>query len=230
MPIPERSLPSSTPDEAHKAGLSTPEGVERHLSGLVGRDGRLKTVIERAGAVAPRVTEPGFSGMARVICGQQLSVASARAIWGRFEQLPGAVTAEGYLRLDEATVRGSGFSGGKYRTLRGVAEAVVEGRLDFEALPALPVEEAIARMTALKGIGPWTAEIYLLFCAGHPDIFPSGDLALQKAVAHGLGLETRPDAKTLVALAAEWSPHRGAAALLFWRYFAAIREQEGIML
>src|SRR5690606_38087914 len=104
----------------------------------------------------------------------------------------------------EAELRAAGFSGGKVRTVGAVAEAIVAGRLDFDRLEQLPAEAAISELVAIKGIGPWTAELYLLFCAGHPDIFPSGDLALQKAVAHAFGLEARPVGKALDAISADW--------------------------
>src|SRR5690606_7292789 len=171
-----------------------------------------------------------FAGMAKVICGQQLSVQSAAAIWSRFAVLPGALEPQSYLELSEEAVRGSGFSRGKFLSLRAVAEAMLAGELNFAEVDALPAEEAIARLVALKGIGPWTAEVYLLFCAAHPDIFPAGDLALLKAAHQGLGLDARPTIKEMIALAAEWAPHRSAAALLFWRYFAALRDREGILL
>jgi DNA-3-methyladenine glycosylase II len=191
---------------------------------------QLGPIRERVGAVLPRVNPKGFAGMAKVICGQQLSVQSAAAIWGRFSLLPGALEPASYLGLSEEAVRGAGFSRGKFVAVRTIAEAVVAGSLDFDAVDALPAEEAIAALVALKGIGPWTAEVYLLFCAGHPDIFPAGDLALLKAAHHGLGLDARPTIKEMIALARDWSPHRSAAALLFWRYFAQMRDREGILL
>ena len=94
----------------------------------------------------------------------------------------------------------------------------------------MPAEAAIAHLTMIKGVGPWTAEIYLLFCVGHPDVFPAGDLALKKAVVDALGLAALPSTKELIEIAAPWSPHRGAAALLLWRYFHALREKEGIAI
>lgn len=215
---------------SHQTRLDSAEGIAWHLDGLVACDPRLGRVREVAGEVVPRTRARGFEGMARIICAQQLSVASANAIWNRFAALKGATEPAGYLALDDTDLRGSGMSAGKCRTLRGVAEALVQNDLDLIALEDLPVDEAIGEMTRLKGIGPWTAEIYLLFCSGHPDIFPAGDLALQKAVAHGLDLDARPETRALAELSAAWSPHRGAAALLFWRYFAAIREKEGIVL
>ncbi len=179
-------------------------------------------MARQAGAFDIRLTPGGFPGLARVVCGQQLSVASARAIWARFEALPGALEPAGYLALDEAAIRATGFSAGKYRTLCVIAEAVAAGTLDFAHAERLPAEAAVAYLTAHKGIGPWTAEIYLMFCSGHPDIFPTGDLALQKAVGHALGMDHAPDAKELATIAAPWSPHRHAAALLFWKYYAAV--------
>jgi DNA-3-methyladenine glycosylase II len=210
--------------------LHTVEAIGRHLDALVARDPRLAAVRLVAGEVAPRITQPGFIGMARVICSQQLSVASARAIWTRFAAIPGATDAAGYLELEEAVVRAAGLSAGKYRSIRAVAEAVDGGTLDFAWVDTAEPAAAIAALTEIKGVGPWTAEIYLMFCAGHPDIFPAGDLALQKAVAHALGMAERPASNALVTIAEPWSPHRAAAALLFWRYFAAMREREGIAL
>jgi DNA-3-methyladenine glycosylase II len=210
--------------------LNSVDALTRHLEGLLTRDVRLGPVIERAGPFAVRTTIPGFFGLAKIICGQQLSVASANAIWGRFEALKGATDPQGFLGLEEAAIRATGFSSGKYRTLCVVAEAIASGELDFAHVETLPAKEAIAHLTRLKGIGPWTAEIYLLFCTGHPDIFPAGDLALQKAIGHALDLGDRPSVKQVIEIAELWSPHRGAAALLFWRYYAAIRAKEGIAL
>lgn len=204
--------------------------IASHIEALVGIDPRLGPVRDFAGPVQPRISSPGFAGMAKVICGQQVSVASAAAIWQRFAALPGALAPASYLALSEAQVRGAGFSAGKYRTVRGLAEAVTAGTLDFDQLETLPAEAAVAALVAHKGIGPWTAEVYLMFCAGHRDVFPAGDLALLKAVQHGLGLDARPTIKDMIWLAAGWTPHRSAAALLFWRYFAVMRDREGILL
>ena len=205
--------------------LDTPAGLAFHLKGLGRLDPRLAAAIARSGEIAIRTNPRGFEGMARIVCGQQLSVASARAIWGRVEEL-GAVTPDAYLGFDEETLRKTGLSRGKVETIRGVALATAEGGLDFAAVEAMEAEAAIETLTRLKGIGPWTAEIYLLFCTGHPDVFPSGDLALQKAVAHAFSLPDRPQPKALIPLAANWSPHRGAAAIMFWRYFAAMKNSD----
>ena len=219
------------PPKSRTNRLDSSKALAHQLKALLRRDPRLRAVAKRAGPFEIRLTPGGFPGLVRVICGQQLSVASARAIWGRYAELPGALTAEGYLRLDEAALRGAGFSAGKVRTVRVIAEAIVSGALDFDLVERLRPDEATAYLTAHKGIGPWTAEIYLMFCSGQPDIFPAGDLALQKAVGHALGMDHTPTAKELIALAVPWSPYRHAAALLFWRYYATvIRKSEGIAL
>jgi DNA-3-methyladenine glycosylase II len=202
--------------------LTTGEVLERQLRALLRRNPELKAVARQAGSFEIRLTPGGFSGLARVICGQQLSVASARAIWGRFAALPGALDPATYLTLREDEVRDTGFSAGKYRTVRVIAEAIASGALDLPLVETMSGEDAVAYLTAHKGIGPWTAEIYLMFCTGHPDIFPVGDLALRNAVGHALGMTTSPTEKELTALAANWAPYRHAAALLFWKYYAAV--------
>ena len=207
--------------------LTSTAALQRHMRALLKLDPRLRPIAKRAGAFEIRLTPGGFFGLTRIICGQQLSVASARAIWGRFAALPGALDPSTYLTIDEATIRGVGFSAGKYRTVRVIAEAVVGGELDFDLVETLPPEDAAAYLTAHKGIGPWTAEIYLMFCSGHPDIFPAGDLALQKAVGHALEMETAPTAKQLIEIAKPWSPYRHAAALLFWKYYAVVLRKAG---
>ncbi len=202
--------------------LVSAEILARHLRALLRRDARLRAVAKAAGPFEIRLTPGGFSGLARVVCGQQLSVASARAIWSRFAALPGALTPEGYLRLSEAKVRGVGFSAGKFRTVRAIAEAIVAGALDLGRVETMSAEDATTYLTAHKGIGPWTAEIYLMFCTGHPDIFPVGDLALRKAVGHALGMDHTPTAAELTEIARSWAPYRHSAALLFWRYYATV--------
>jgi DNA-3-methyladenine glycosylase II len=210
--------------------LDSVEAIAAHIDSLAAIDPRLAAVRDFAGPVQPRIAPSGFVGIAKVITGQQLSVSSAAAIWARFEALPGALDPVTYLSLSEEEVRATGFSGGKFRTVRAIAEAMVAGELDFDHLETLPAEEAVRYLVAHKGIGPWTAEVYLMFCAGHPDVFPAGDLALLKAVHHGLGLDARPTIKDMIGIAAGWMPHRSAAALLFWRYFAVMRDREGILL
>jgi DNA-3-methyladenine glycosylase II len=210
--------------------LLTPEAVAEHLRRLVRIDPRLAAVHNAVGAVLPRTREPGFAGLARIICGQSISVIAADALWRRMQEPDDATTPAGFLRVDENGMKRIGLSHGKYRTLMGIAQAVDAGQLDLTAIEALPAEDAIAALTRYKGIGPWTAEVYLLFCTGHPDVFPSGDIALQKAVGDALGLGAPPGGRGLAAIAAEWSPHRAAAALLFWSFYRTMRGREGVGL
>ena len=201
-----------------------------HLAALLALDPRLAAVAERAGAFEVRHSPGGFAGLARIVTGQQVSTQSADAIWSRFAQLDGALEPAGYLLLSEEAVRKSGQSGAKYRTIRAVAEAVTAGAFDFAPLAELPADQAIAALTKLKGIGPWTAEIYLMFSAQHPDIFPAGDVALQRAAQWAFDLPEKPIAKDLISLAKLWSPYRSTAALLLWRYYRAVRNKEGLSL
>lgn len=210
--------------------LDTPEALQRQLGALIELDPRLGGVAERAGTFEIRRSPGGFEGLARIVTGQQVSTASADAIWSRFARLEGALDPIGYLKLSEEAVRGAGQSGGKYRTLRGLAEAIAAGSVDFARLAELPANEAIAALTKLKGIGPWTAEIYLMFSAAHPDIFPAGDVALQRAAEWAFGLDGKPLVKDLIEMARRWSPYRSTAALLLWRYYRAVRNKEGLSI
>lgn len=209
--------------------IDSVQSIAGHLDVLVEIDPRLAAIRALTGEVQPRIDVAGFAGISRIVCGQLLSVASAAAIWARYVQVEGALDPVGFLNLDEPTIRAVGFSGGKYRTVRAIAEAMASGTLDFDHLETLPAEAAVGYLTAHKGIGPWTAQVYLMFCAGHPDIFPAGDLALRKAAQDGLGLECLPEIAELAESALAWAPHRSAAALLLWRYYAVCRNREGIL-
>ncbi len=205
--------------------IETADDLAEGLSHLTRTDRRLKKVARVAGALAPRRREAGFSGLARIVVGQQVSVASASAIWARLVAAFPALTPEAVGRSRETKLRKAGLSAPKIRTLRAVATACREG-LDLDALAAAPAEEAHARLTGVHGIGPWTADIYLLFCLGHPDVFPAGDLALRKAVADAFGLGEAPGVDEIADMARRWSPWRSVAATLFWAYYGARRAQK----
>ena len=175
-----------------------------------------------AGDVPLRLSEPGFGSLASIIVSQQVSRASADAIFGRFVRLVDPLTPQGVLGAGEAIFREAGFSRPKQRAMIAAAGAVADG-LDLIHLCDLDADEAIRQLTAVPGIGPWTAEVYLLFSAGHPDIFPARDVALQTAVGHALGLEHGPGEKALIAIAESWSPWRGIASRLFWAYYRETR-------
>ena len=161
-----------------------------------------------------------------MVTGQQISNAAAAAIWGRLTQAVLPFTPEVLLGASDSTLKAAGLSRAKIRTLTGLAVAVSAG-LDLDRLGQIPAQDAVAALAALDGIGPWTAECYLLFCVGHPDVFPAGDLALQVAVQHGLGLVGRPGDKALRTIAAVWSPWRAVAARLFWAYYRTLRAPAG---
>jgi DNA-3-methyladenine glycosylase II len=199
--------------------IRTRRDIASGMEYLLGCDPRLHPIAEIAGEVPLRRASPGLGGLVGIVISQQVSVASAGAIEARLLALIDPLTPQNLLGCGEDVFRQAGLSRPKQRTLRNVAEAVDGGVLDLAAIVRKPVEEAMAELTAIKGIGPWTAEIYLLFCAGHPDIFPAGDLALQEAVRLGLAMRKRPDEKRLRAIAEKWQPWRGVAARLFWSYY-----------
>jgi DNA-3-methyladenine glycosylase II len=201
--------------------------LEEGLAHLTRRDRRLKAVAKVAGALPLRRRAAGFGGLARIITGQQLSVASADAIWSRFELAFPEMTADAVLRARVPRFRKAGMSAAKIKTLRAIATAVREG-LDLDALAHMAAEEAHARLTAIHGIGPWTADIYLLFCLGHPDVFPVGDLALRVAVAEAFGMDAPVAPGPLTEMAEKWSPWRSVAATLFWAYYAARRRKKAV--
>lgn len=201
--------------------------IDEGLDALCRIDHRLSDVRGAAGAVPLRLSEPGFFSLVSIIVSQQVSRASADAIFGRLTALVDPMTPEALLAAGEEAYRTAGLSRPKQRTLVALAEAMLRDGLDLHDLCALDAPEAIRRLTAVPGIGPWTAEVYLLFAAGHPDIFPARDVALQSAVGHALGLDERPDEKRLIAIAESWQPWRGVASRLFWAYYRQITGKEG---
>lgn len=208
--------------------IGADDDVALGLDALLRLDPRLQAVAAVAGPLPLRLTAPGFAGLAFIIVSQVVSKASAQAIWRRIVAATGEPTADAYLALDEESLACLGLSRAKSATLRLVAEAVRDGRLDLDAIARQDGSQAIARLTDLRGIGLWTAEVYLMFCGGHPDIFPAGDVALRIAVGRAFGLETRPDIRTVGQMAEIWSPWRSVAARLFWAYYAATSGREAV--
>ncbi len=202
------------------------DDIAAGLAELVARDPRLVPVAAIAGELPLRLTRPGFASLASIIISQQVSRASADAIRGRLGALIAPLSAASLLAAEEDLFRKAGLSRPKQRTLLAIAHAVENEGLDLEGLCELDAGQAMARLTAIPGIGPWTAEVYLLFAAGHPDIFPAHDVALQSAVGEGLSISPRPNARALYALAESWSPWRGVAARLFWSFYAGRRGRE----
>ncbi|MFD2236698.1 DNA-3-methyladenine glycosylase family protein [Aureimonas populi] len=196
------------------------------LVALEAADPRLGPVIARAGTVPLRRSAGGLGGLCATIVAQQVSRASADAIFARLSAAVDLSDHRALLAATDETLVAAGLSRAKQRTLRAIAAAVADGRLDLAGLAQAEAGAAIGEMTAVHGIGPWTAECHLLFAHGHPDVFPAGDLALQIAVAHGLGLAERPKEKALRREAERWAPHRAVAARLFWAYYHAITNRD----
>ncbi len=165
----------------------------------------------------------GFAGLLQMIVEQQVSTAAAAAIWRKLSVGLGDVTPEIVSRTEEDALRALGLSLQKARYARGMAEAHLAGHPNFDALSALPDEEAVAALTALKGVGRWTAELYLLFCEGRADVFPAGDLALQEGLRMAEGAPVRLSEKALYLRAEAWRPNRGVAAHLLWAYYSAVK-------
>jgi DNA-3-methyladenine glycosylase II len=205
--------------------IVTLDDISEGLDALASLDSRLAAVRERAGEVPLRLSEPGFASLVSIIVSQQVSRASADAILERLTRLLDPLTPQSVLDASEAIFREAGLSRPKQRTLLALAAAVRDG-LDLDGLIHLDADDAMKRLTGVSGIGPWTAEVYLLFAAGHPDIFPAKDVALQSAVGHALGIDPRPGDKALAALAESWSPWRGVASRLFWAYYREMRGKD----
>jgi DNA-3-methyladenine glycosylase II len=196
------------------------------LTALLAADPRFAEIMALAGTPPLRRRPDGFAGLAAIIVSQQLSTASAAAIWGRLSAAFDPFHCGAVRRARTPKLKRIGLSAPKIRALKAVAKAVEDGALDLAALASMPADEAHAMLTAVHGIGPWTADIYLLVCLGHADAWPAGDLALQEAARIAFALTTRPTAKSMVPLAEPWRPWRGVAARLLWAYYRATKGRE----
>ncbi|MGX5666949.1 DNA-3-methyladenine glycosylase family protein [Rhizobium daejeonense] len=201
--------------------ITTRADLDAGLDELLTIDPRLVPIAGACGPLPLRLSEPGFAGLANTIVSQMVSRASADAIWRRIVAATGeVVTPEAYLALDPAVIATLGLSRAKAETLHAVAGAVASGELDLGKIAALEASNAIAKLTSYRGIGLWTAEVYLMFCGGHPDVFPVGDVALRVAVGDVFGYVERPDLKEVKRVAEVWQPWRSVAARLFWAHYA----------
>jgi DNA-3-methyladenine glycosylase II len=209
--------------------LDTQADLDDAIQVLVRQDPRLKPILDLTGMPDLRRREPGFVGLSHIICGQQLSTASAAAIWGRLSAAFDPLDAETVRRARTDRLGRLGLSAAKIKTLKALARDIRSERVNLDVLANEDADAAHNTLTALHGIGPWTADVYLLFCLGHGDAWPAGDLAVQEAVKIGLGLKTRPTAKQMAPLAEPWRPLRGAAAHLWWSYYRVLRKREGVI-
>ncbi len=207
------------PAVTNPAPAGVPPHAQAWIKALVKADPDFRRVLRQAGPLPWRVREPGFPGLLNAIVGQQISILAAAAIWGRLLALEGCTDPALFLRLDDAALRGAGLSRPKIVHARAVAQAFQDGVLCTETLAAMTDEAAVETISGIRGLGVWSAEIYLLFALQRQDVFPAGDLALQAATADLKGLAARPSATQLRAIAAPWQPNRAMAARLLWHWY-----------
>jgi len=222
--ISQRDRPGSADRRRPPTTLSVPtplppQAAREALDRLIATDADLATIEPRAGALPWRTRAAGFPGLLQAITSQQISNQAAAAIWGRLSAVGGALEPAGLLALSDDTLRAAGLSRPKVAHARSLAAAFLDGTLDTARLAAMPDEDAVATIAAVRGMGRWTAEIYLLFALGRHDVFPAGDLALAAAAAHLKGLAARPGPVALRALAEPWRPARALAARLLWHHW-----------
>src|SRR5947209_6311128 len=202
--------------------------LKRGITALIKLDPRFAPVFERTRLPPLRRRDGGFAGLAQIIMGQQLSTASAAAIHGRLVAIADPFDHRAVLRARKDRLLRVGLSNAKVKTLKEIAKAIEAEHIDLAALTDMPADEAHAALVALHGIGPWTADLYLLACIGHADAWPAGDLALQEAARVAFDLRARPTTKEMGPLAESWRPYRAVAARLLWSYYRAIKNREGV--
>lgn len=198
-------------------GISA-EGLREALDTLAERDPAIAAALLHAGYPEPRISDRGYVTLLRAIVGQQVSVQAAASMWAKLVAAVGdPPEPRALLAASDELLRGAGLSRQKASYARSLAEEVISGRLDFDRLPE-DDEEAIAELVRVKGIGRWTAEVYLLFAEGRLDIWPAGDLAVQIEIGNILGLAAKPSEREVRTLAEAWRPHRGPLAIFAWHY------------
>jgi DNA-3-methyladenine glycosylase II len=208
--------------------LHTEDDLSSGLAQLIVIDPRLAPVAEKAGVFALRRREGGYPGLCAIVCGQQLSVASAAAIRDRLFATLDPFHHDAVRKARPDKLKRLGLSNNKIKAIKEIGKAVAANHIDLEAVGNMDADVAHESLVALHGVGPWTADIYLLFCLGHADAFPAGDLAVQEAARIALNLRKRPDAKALTKIAEAWRPWRGVAAHLMWAYYHVVKKREGI--
>jgi DNA-3-methyladenine glycosylase II len=210
--------------------LRSDADLQAGLARLIVADPRLVPVAEKASAFTLRRREAGFAGLCAIVCGQQLSTAAAATIRDRLFAAFDPFHHDTVRKARTDRLKRLGLSAPKIKSIREIASAVAQGRIDLDRVGEMDADDAHAALVALHGIGPWSADIYLLFCLGHSDAFPAGDLAVQESARIAFGLRKRPDAKALTKIAEAWRPWRGVAAHLLWAYYHVVKRREGISL
>jgi DNA-3-methyladenine glycosylase II len=222
-----RALTSSSKTIGPPVWLITQADLETAIAFLVERDEMLAPLAGERPALRRR--PGGFPGLAAIIVAQQVSTSSATAILSRLMDRFPVLSPEAIRAAPDAALRDAGLSAAKIRTIHATAEAYLSGDLPLDRLGSLPSEEAGELLTSVSGIGPWTAEVYRLFCLGDADALPAGDLALQEAVRSLYDLPGRPGRSDFIALAERWRPLRGAAAHLLWSHYRHLKGRAGII-
>ena len=207
--------------------IRTESDLDAALAALVTADPRFDAVIAKGGRPPLRRRADGYAGLAATVVSQQLSTASAGAIWARLTAAFEPFEPQAIIKARPQKLARLGLSKPKIKALKEIARAVTRGTPDLTTLADLAADEAHAALTAVHGIGPWTADIYLLSCLGHADAWPAGDLALQEAARLAFGLAERPSTKEMGPLAEIWRPHRAVAARVLWTYYRAVKGREG---
>ena len=197
----------------------TPKDIKRALDAIAEKDAHVAAGLELVGYPDPRNREPGFAALMSIIAGQQVSTHAATAIRGRLEAAAGTLTPENFLALSDDALRAVGLSWRKIEYGRGLAEHMAAGGLATDALHGMTDKDVIAEITALKGLGRWSADIYMLFALGRADTWPAEDLAIQEALKRLKNLRKRPERKRSERLVAPWRPWRGVGALFLWHYY-----------
>ena len=210
--------------------IHTEADLTAGIAALIALDPRWAAVLERAGRPPLRRREGGFAGLAQIIVSQQVSVASAAAIHGRLVAIADPFDHAAVLRARRDKLVRVGLSNAKIKTLKAIAKAMHGNEIDLATLADMPADDAHAALTRLHGIGPWTADVYLLACIGHADAWPAGDIALQEAARVAFGLPARPSTKEMGPLAEPWRPYRAVAARLLWSYYRAVKQREGVLI
>ncbi len=211
----------------HLPRIHTEADLDAGLDALGVIDPRFVPILAQTGRPPLRRRAHGYPGLAAIIVSQQLSTASAGAIWGRLTAAFDPFEPPAIIRARPARLARLGLSGAKIRALKAIARAIAKGEIDLSKLVDIPADDAHAALTALHGVGPWTADIYLLACLGHADAWPAGDLALQEAARLAFGLAARPTTKEMAALGDQWRPWRSIAARVLWSYYRLMKGREG---
>jgi DNA-3-methyladenine glycosylase II len=210
--------------------IATPEDIAEAVEALAAAEPRFAAIVQATGQPALRRSEPGLKGLLRIVTEQMISLKAAEAIWSRIELALHPCDHEAVLRRRQATLMKLGLSGHKARSFHALAQAVRDGALPLERFDTMSDQEIMAALTALHGIGAWTAEIYLLSCLGRADVWPAGDVALQTAAQHAFGLPSRPTEREMRDMAEAWRPWRAVAARLLWAHYRHVKGMPQLIL